>query len=62
MIDELASEYMIDQSRVYGCGSIGSLVLAGTIDSAAQKIDVSDLPSNVYLLKIGNTTYRFLKH
>ena len=54
---------------VMGCGGhayavydmSGALKLGGSIESASARIDVSNLGSGVYVLRVGNSSLKFLK-
>ena len=39
----------------------GNKLIFGTIKSSNQEIDLSNLPPNVYFLKLGNQVYKILK-
>lgn len=39
----------------------GSVVISRSIDSDSEQIDISTLPSGVYLLKVGSSTTKFMK-
>ncbi len=40
---------------------VGETVEANVLGHGIQTIDVSELPSNIYLLRIGNKTIKFVK-
>jgi len=40
---------------------IGELIFSGIIDSNIKTIDISDLSSNIYLLKVGNKAVKMIK-
>ncbi len=39
----------------------GTLLMTGKLDSKSQVINISHLPSNIYILKIGDKTFKVLK-
>lgn len=41
--------------------TVGKLVLSGKLDLVNKTIDLSDLSANLYVLRLGNETVRFLK-
>lgn len=50
-----------DNQEYYIYSTIGKLIKSGTISSSNKTIDLSGLSVNIYLLKIGNQTIKFLK-
>jgi hypothetical protein len=41
--------------------TLGKLLIIGTIKSSNQEIDLSNLPANMYYLKLGNQVFKILK-
>ena len=41
--------------------SLGKLLIIGTIKTNSQEIDLSNLPPNIYYLKLGNQVFKILK-
>jgi polyhydroxybutyrate depolymerase len=40
---------------------LGQQLMTGTITSSNEQIDLSNLPSNIYFLKVGNQVFKILK-
>ena len=60
--DHLTIERKIETEQFYDIYSAsGKLVLKGTINSKNQTIDLSNLPSALYLIKVGDKSVKFLK-
>lgn len=50
-----------DQQTYHIYSTVGQHLLSGTLRSNRKVVDVSALPPNLYLLKVGNQTWKFLK-
>jgi len=62
VIEYLKIDLLVDNDQPYNIYSIdGKLLLSGNINASNQTIDVSVLTPNSYLLKIGNSSLKFIK-
>ena len=60
------NSFVLSGVNAYPClysilGSSGELIRSGTLHTGNQQIDISDLESNLYFLRVNNAVYKLIK-